>query len=416
VRYLVYLALVYLYSSWAEWFAHKYILHSYRKRLPWAFEDHSEHHAAFPAGHFNEAVNSNKYKQLVLCLEHNLVFVLPVSVLGYFLDPALGLTMAIFGVLHFHWYNLVHTSMHLKHKIPLVPSWYFWVHFMHHQHPKKWYYVSLPGWDWIAGTTCKMTVKDKKDWRLFQEGYGIDIKDTSEDLLNLKDLDGCPLTKHQGNGHISQPNRRFGELLIHLLLPLDVIKVYGEYNLYNTYSGSYIFASSHGSWKDPMILRKVFRNSRVLTHRGVMSSMWGLVGLLLKHIGSVTVDKGERGIDSSVAILESGEDISICPEGWAWTDGRLRPFKTGAARIAKKSNCPIVPVYIKYPKYLPTWMTRINPPWIQYLLCLFLPPGAELYIGEPMFNLTNSVKDLTLELETRVRNLQLEANSTKTIL
>lgn len=397
--------------------AHKYVLHRRTSLAPWAFDDHTTHHRAYPHNGFNREVEGkDRFAQLILCLEHNLIFMLPLALVGGFFDPLFGLTALVFGGLHFHWYNRVHTAMHLRHKIPLIPVEYYWNHFMHHQYPNKFYCVSLPGWDWVAGTTCKMTEKDHKAWRKASAGLGIFHKtkeEEAQDYLDLRDANGCPLTQHQANGFIPTPYRPLGELVLGFVKHWQVgkIEIIGDLP-----QGKYVYASSHGSWKDPFILRSLIPNCRVLCHRGVMSSVWGLAGLLLVNLGYICIDKGPAGINASVGLLEGSESIGICPEGWAWMDGKLRRFHTGAARIAKQANVPIVPIYIEYQHYLPSWCLRL-PPVIQYLIT-FLPPwqrsGAKLIIGKPITLLTGDVKEITLELEQAIRTLggQSSGNST----
>lgn len=57
-------------------------------------------------------------------------------------------------------------------------------------------------------------------------------------------------------------------------------------------------------------------------------------------------DDGDAMIDDCVSRLQAGQSIVLFPEGSRSPERGLRPFKRGAAHVALRSRCPIVPVRI----------------------------------------------------------------------
>lgn len=404
---LLYLIFIYFYGSFSEWFAHRYLMHRRVKAIPWAFEEHNKHHAAYPAGRFNDDAKDNKYLNLTLCIDHILFFSASLGLLALLYDPLLTFMVLAYTPLHFYLFRLVHTAMHLRHKLPFVPDIYYWTHFMHHQYPNKFYCVVLPGFDYLAGTWCRMTDKDHKAWQRAKAGMHFLIRppdEVKEDREAEAFQNRCEFTKYSINGFVP-PAPKAPNVKWIMDWQVGPIRVHGEL----PDGGPYIIASSHGSWKDPFILMHLFPGIRVFTHIGIMRMLWGLVGYVFgRFLGSISCGPGnnEAAIKAGVEVLQSGQNLGICPEGWAWTDGVLRAFKTGAARIAKESNTPIVPIYIRYKHYLPTKFTTL-PPWQQYLITAFPPfqaSGAEVFIGPPIKDLTKDIRSITLDLQEAISN------------
>ncbi|MEP7046454.1 MAG: lysophospholipid acyltransferase family protein [Ilumatobacteraceae bacterium] len=55
-------------------------------------------------------------------------------------------------------------------------------------------------------------------------------------------------------------------------------------------------------------------------------------------------DKSQAALDTAEAVLRRGELFGIFPEGTRSRDGTLHKGRTGAARLALKMGCPILPV------------------------------------------------------------------------
>jgi 1-acyl-sn-glycerol-3-phosphate acyltransferase len=68
---------------------------------------------------------------------------------------------------------------------------------------------------------------------------------------------------------------------------------------------------------------------------------------LYRELGAFPVYRGERdewAMEHAQAILDRGLVLGMFPEGGRSKEGKLRPAKTGAARLALKNECPILPL------------------------------------------------------------------------
>jgi 1-acyl-sn-glycerol-3-phosphate acyltransferase len=66
-------------------------------------------------------------------------------------------------------------------------------------------------------------------------------------------------------------------------------------------------------------------------------------------LGMIPIDRGggsaaERALDKAAELLDSGELFGIYPEGTRSRSGDLHKGHTGAARLALRTGCPIIPV------------------------------------------------------------------------
>lgn len=77
-----------------------------------------------------------------------------------------------------------------------------------------------------------------------------------------------------------------------------------------------------------------------------------LLSTWMKHIHCLFINRSNRRdavrmLREGAAILAKGHSLFIFPEGTRNKGGELKPFKTGAFRMAKEASVPIVPVVIK---------------------------------------------------------------------
>ena len=52
-------------------------------------------------------------------------------------------------------------------------------------------------------------------------------------------------------------------------------------------------------------------------------------------------------MDKAIEAIKQGNSLMLFPEGTRSRDGNLQPFKTGAFRLAQKTQVPILPIAIK---------------------------------------------------------------------
>ncbi|NNF00250.1 MAG: 1-acyl-sn-glycerol-3-phosphate acyltransferase, partial [Pyrinomonadaceae bacterium] len=79
---------------------------------------------------------------------------------------------------------------------------------------------------------------------------------------------------------------------------------------------------------------------------------WFLVGRFIRYFGAFPVSLERVGIAKALKkareVLRNGDTLVVFPEGSReFSDGRLLPFKTGAAKIAVDAGVPILPVTIR---------------------------------------------------------------------
>ena len=80
-----------------------------------------------------------------------------------------------------------------------------------------------------------------------------------------------------------------------------------------------------------------------------------------------------RSLIRAVDKIKDGFSLLIFPEGGRTRQPTMRPFKSGAARIAMQAGCPIVPMAI-------VGTRKILPPGSAHLH----PGRSELRIGDPV--------------------------------
>lgn len=361
------LFIVYMYGSATEWCLHAHVLHGLHKNS--IEKAHAIHHKTYPANRFNDCKDDqHRFNNLVLCLEHIFAFILPAAGLAFLAHcNVLALILLVFGLFHYITYNQIHSAMHLNHKVWWLPKWAFMIishnHFMHHQHPSKWYCVSLPGFDYLVGTTCKMTEADKLAWEKVKEAQ---LKDNMTDnLKEIKKLNNCIVSnRYLLNGYVS----RFSGLLNPV--------VEGE---------PVIYYANHISWRDPLILG-LHLKARTAVHVKVMNFLW--MGLILGPLyGFFSVGRGKgEAVQACVKLLkEYKQPLLIFPEGVTNLSNQpLRPFKTGIVRIIEQvPEAKVIPVKIEYDHYMPAWIEKL-PYELQFILTLFHPHAYSpyrIYIG-----------------------------------
>lgn len=125
----------------------------------------------------------------------------------------------------------------------------------------------------------------------------------------------------------------------------------GDSRIYDS-RGGILVASNHMSWFDPLVVSYVMwcadRPPRFLAKESLFRIP--IVGRIISGAGQIPVYRESAeavvAVRDAVAAIDAGEAVAIYPEGTMTKDPELWPMaaKTGAARIALITGCPLIPM------------------------------------------------------------------------
>jgi 1-acyl-sn-glycerol-3-phosphate acyltransferase len=143
------------------------------------------------------------------------------------------------------------------------------------------------------------------------------------------------------------------------------IKFCGTENIPQNLQSGLLVMPNHQTYLDPFwVVVPIHRKLRFMAWDKAYNRK--IIGRLMKFFGAFPVNPERGGKESykkSIEVLREGGTLVIFPEGSReFADGKMLPFKTGAARIAIEAGVPILPVTIrganrvwsqemKYPKF-----------------------------------------------------------------
>ncbi len=124
------------------------------------------------------------------------------------------------------------------------------------------------------------------------------------------------------------------------------LKISGEENL--RYRESFIFASNHLSYADPLIVGCALnREVWFLAKKELFRNR--LFAWLIRTYHAIPVDRDEierKTLTIVVDTLKRGESVLMFPEGTRSRNGDLRPLKDGLGFIILLSRISVIPVYV----------------------------------------------------------------------
>ena len=113
---------------------------------------------------------------------------------------------------------------------------------------------------------------------------------------------------------------------------------------------SVIYASNHRSYADPPMVGAGGRGKYAFMAKEELFEN-KFFSFLIRSLGAFPVSRGKGDtevIDRAVEKLNSKRSLMIFPEGTRSKDGKVGKGHSGAALIAARSGCPIIPVGIVY--------------------------------------------------------------------
>jgi 1-acyl-sn-glycerol-3-phosphate acyltransferase len=153
---------------------------------------------------------------------------------------------------------------------------------------------------------------------------------------------------------------RLGRLMINEVITRPVIRVVADPQVSGLdriahVDGPVVFAANHASHLDTPLLLSVipdrWRHRTLVAaaadyffdtrFKATIFSLW---------LGAIPIERRRVSRDSAnraSALLSEGWSLLIYPEGGRTPDGWARPHSAGAAWLAERSGCPIVPVYVE---------------------------------------------------------------------
>lgn len=113
--------------------------------------------------------------------------------------------------------------------------------------------------------------------------------------------------------------------------------------------GAVIIVSNHANLIDPIIVGCCFERR---VHFMAKQELFRIPVLrnVIKALGAYPVRRGtadRSAIDASFRILDAGGVVAMFPEGTRHRDGRIHPLRPGAALLAMRSKCRILPVIVE---------------------------------------------------------------------
>jgi 1-acyl-sn-glycerol-3-phosphate acyltransferase len=114
--------------------------------------------------------------------------------------------------------------------------------------------------------------------------------------------------------------------------------------------GGAVIAINHTSYVDffPAALAAYQRQRRMRFMIKTEMQDVKIVNFLIKHSGTIPVDRRAGGGAYAVAVerLRAGEIVGMYPEATISRSFELKEFKTGAARMAREAQVPIIPLIV----------------------------------------------------------------------
>jgi 1-acyl-sn-glycerol-3-phosphate acyltransferase len=186
-------------------------------------------------------------------------------------------------------------------------------------------------------------------------------------------------------------------------------------------SGGYVAAVNHLSYVDPFTFAHFLFDNGQLPRFLAKDSLFHLffIGNVMRGAKQIPVYRTSgdamSALSAAVAAVEAGECVAIYPEGTLTRDPDLWPMqgKTGAARVALASGCPVIPIaqwgaqeilgpYKVLPRLLPRHTSYVSagPP-----VDLSRFEGRELTV-EVYREATDAILDAITELLAEIRQQQ----------
>ncbi len=171
--------------------------------------------------------------------------------------------------------------------------------------------------------------------------------------------------------------------------------------------GAAIIAPNHISVLDSFFVPLCFRRRMTYVGKAEYMDSWK-TKYVFPAIGMIPIDRSggdaaQRALDAAARVLSAGELFGIYPEGTRARDGLLHKGHTGIARLALRTNSPIVPVGIIGSDLVQPADSRLPKFFRRVHLRFGKPISVEKYLDRANDRLV--LRQITDEVMFEIRNL-----------
>ena len=177
-------------------------------------------------------------------------------------------------------------------------------------------------------------------------------------------------------------------------------------NHFNIADNYVVYRTIKPALKKGHYLYKVIKEGNYTTFKGPLRLMMRHGNTLPLSANPETMKKFWDGMDT---LLKRGEKILIYPEQAMWWNYRKpRPMKTGAFRMAKKYNVPIIPIFItsKDTEYLDDAGFKVAELYVHYLPPIY--PDESLSVNDDVNRMMKANYELCVNKYEEFYNKKLE--------
>lgn len=172
-------------------------------------------------------------------------------------------------------------------------------------------------------------------------------------------------------------------------------------------SGGAIIAPNHISVLDsffvPLVLPRRITYVGKAEYLDDWKTKWLFPAMGMIPIDRSGGDSSKRALDAAARVLESGELFGIYPEGTRARDGVLHKGHTGMARLALRTNSPIVPVGIIGTDTVQPPDAKVPAPFRRVHIRFGRPIPVERYLDRASDRMV--LRQITDEVMYEIRNL-----------
>jgi 1-acyl-sn-glycerol-3-phosphate acyltransferase len=162
-----------------------------------------------------------------------------------------------------------------------------------------------------------------------------------------------------------------------------------------------VYASNHTSYMDtPVIFTALPFQFRILARK----QLWPIpfIGWYLNRSGQMPIDTGNpratlSSLGAGARALRAGMALFVFPEGGRTSNGKLKPFLSGAAYLAIRAQVPLVPIAL-------CGVYELLP----IHTCHFYPGELAVRVGEPIETTGMTMRqtdELTVKLREAIESL-----------